>query len=61
MVRWMVGRINGSLRKKVENDLSDWFHSGRPTTAVNGDKVKQADVLITTDRRITSAKHRESI
>lgn len=47
-----VSRVNVNLREKGEIDLSDRSYSSRPSaTPVNEDKAKQADELVTADKR----------
>lgn len=41
----------GNSRLKWESKLGNGSHSGRPATAVNVDKAKQSDVLITSNTR----------
>lgn len=51
-----INRVNENPKEKLETEFNDRLHSSRPTADVNEDKVKQDDVLITDDRRITVAK-----
>lgn len=50
-----VSTVNGTFREKGET-----YQKEKPITAVNGDMVKQINVLITVQRRITIAKLYES-
>lgn len=53
-------RVNGNSRDKRENGLSDSPHHGRLAATLNECKTKYVDIVITADRRITTAKLNES-
>lgn len=51
-----VNRVNNTPSDKVEDNISERLHSGRPTAGVNWNEIKQLDSLITIDRRMIIAK-----
>lgn len=53
-VRRWISRVNGNPIEK-ETDISDRPHSGRPAADMNSNKIKEADALITSDRKIPFA------
>lgn len=55
-VRRWVNWINNKPREKGETDLSDSLCSGRSAASVNENKIKQAESLITVDKKISTAK-----
>lgn len=56
MVKRWLSRVNGNPKEKEETDLNS-----TSVTAMNMDKAKMVDVLVTNERRIAIAKHFESL
>lgn len=54
MVKRWLSRVNGNPKDKEETDLNS-----TSVTAMNMDKAKMVDVLVTNERRIAIAKHFE--
>lgn len=50
-VRRWVNWMNSKPREKGETDLCDSFCSGRSAASVNENKIKQAESLITVDKK----------